>query len=137
MKRPFPVTLSIVLVLFLTSWNALRAWTSIAWQETLSEFAVQMLPIFSAGIGFLWFAIGTALFIGTWQKKAWSAKLLRGVAAGYTIWYWSERFLWQNPRANIPFTLVINLACLMIIYLASKSLLREAYERNIENPETE
>ncbi|HND47971.1 MAG TPA: hypothetical protein PLL95_05380, partial [Anaerolineales bacterium] len=63
--------------------------------------------------------------------------LLLGAAAGYTVWYWSERLIWQNPRPNIPFTIVINFACLIVIYFASKSLSREAYERNTENPAIE
>lgn len=137
MKRPFPVTLSIVLVLILASFNALRAWTSAAWQDIMMEFSVQMPPVFSAGMGVLWTVVGVILSIGIWQKKAWSAKMLLGAATGYTVWYWSERFIWQNPRQNIPFAVFINLVCLIIIYFASKSLSREAYERNTENPETE
>lgn len=137
MKRPFPVTLSIVLVLILTSFNVLRAWTSAAWQDIMTEFSVQIPPGFSAGMGVLWTVVGAILSIGIWQKKDWSAKMLLGTAAGYTVWYWSERFIWQNPRLNIPFAVFINLVCLIIIYFASKSLSREAYERNTENPETE
>jgi hypothetical protein len=137
MKRPFPVTLSIWLVLILSSWNALRAWTSIAWQNILTEFSVQVPPIISAIMGAFWFIIGTIVCFGIWQKRTWSMKLLLGAAAGYTVWYWSERLIWQNPRPNTPFAVAVNLACLIIIYFALKSLSREAHERNTENPATE
>jgi len=137
MKRPFAVTLTIWLVLILASWNVLRAWTSIAWQNVMMEFSAQLPPMISAIAGILWFLVGSVLLIGMWQKKVWSAKLLLGAAAAYTVWYWSERFIWQNPRPNIPFAVVANLVCLIIIYFASKSLSREAYERNTENPEVE
>ena len=137
MKRPFPVTLSIWLVLILASWNALRAWTSIAWQDVLTEFSVQMPPTLSAFASTLWLIIGITILMGVWQKKAWSKNLLLGAAAGYTVWVWSERLVWQNPRQNILFVVIINLACLIVIYFASKSLSREAYERNTENPEIE
>jgi hypothetical protein len=137
MKRPFSVTLSLWLVLILTLWNALRAWTSIAWQDVLMEYASTMSPQASAAVGALWFIIGGILAWSIWQKKAWSAKLLLGAATGYTVWYWSERLIWQNPRPNIPFAIVVHLACLIVIYFASKSLSREAYERNTENPEIE
>ncbi|GAB4567561.1 MAG: hypothetical protein Fur0017_08680 [Anaerolineales bacterium] len=137
MKRPFTVTLTIWLVLILASWNALRAWTSIAWQNILMEFSVQLPPMINTISGILWFLTGIVLLIGVWQKKAWSAKLLLGAATGYTVWYWSERLIWQNPRPNVLFAILVNLACLIVTYFASKSLSREAYERNTENPETE
>ncbi|GAB4398540.1 MAG: hypothetical protein OHK003_21020 [Anaerolineales bacterium] len=137
MKRPFTVTLTIWLVLILASWNALRAWTSIAWQTILMEFSVQLPPMINTISGILWFLTGIVLLIGVWQKKAWSAKLLLGAATGYTVWYWSERLIWQNPRPNVLFAILVNLACLIVTYFASKSLSREAYERNTENPETE
>lgn len=137
MKRPFTVTLTIWLVLILASWNALQAWTSIAWQNILMEFSVQLPPMINIISGILWFLTGIVLLIGMWQKKAWSAKLLLGAAVGYTVWFWSERFIWQNPRPNVLFVILVNLACLIVIYFASKSLSREAYERNTENPEIE
>ncbi len=137
MKRPFPVTLTVVLVLMLAVWNALRAWTSIRWQETLVEFGSNISPVLSAAFGVLWFVIGIVVLIGIWQRKPWSGKMLIGAAAGYTVWAWSGRFLWQTPRPDIVFTIIINLACLVLIYFTSKLLTREAYERNTENPEVE
>jgi hypothetical protein len=137
MKRPISVTLSVWLVLILAFWNALRAWTSLAWKSVLIEFSVQISPMFSAAMGVFWFIIGLILAWSIWQKKTWSAKFLLGTATGYSVWYWIERLVWQNPRPNIPFAVVVNLACLLVIYFASKSLSREAYERNTENPEIE
>ncbi len=137
MKRRFPVTLTIVLVLMLASWNALRAWTSIRWQETLSEFGAKASPAVSAAFGVLWFIIGITLLVGIWQRKPWSGKMLLGAAAGYTVWVWGGRFIWQTPRPDAVFTIIINLACLVLIYFTSKLLTREAYERDTENPEIE
>ena len=137
MKRPFSVTLSMWLVLILASWNALRSWTSLAWQDVLIEFSTQMPPTLIAFASLFWLMIGIVVWFGLWQKKAWSKNLLLGAATGYTVWYWSERLIWQNPRPNIPFAVIINLACLIVIYFTAKSLSREAYERNIENPAIE
>ena len=134
MKRPFSVTLSIWLVLILASWNALRAWTSLAWQDVLIEFSTQVPPTLIAFASLFWLMIGIVVWFGLWQKKAWSKNLLLGAATGYTVWYWSERLIWQNPRLNIPFAVFVNLVCLIVIYFAFKSLSREAYERNIEHP---
>ncbi len=137
MKRPFSVTLSMWLVLILASWNALRAWTSLAWQDVLIEFSTQMPPTLTAFASLFWLMIGIVVWFGLWQKKTWSKNLLLGAATGYTVWYWSERLIWQNPRPNIPFAVFVNLVCLIVIYFAFKSLSREAYERNIENPAIE
>ena len=137
MKRPFSVTLTGWVVLILTSWNAIRLWTSIAWSEVLTEFSVRIAPAASAVIAAIWVVGGLILLWSMWRKKAWSAKLLLGMAAAYTVWYWSERLIFQNPRTNVPFAVILNLILLVFIYFASRSLTREAYERNIENPKTE
>ena len=137
MKRPFSVTLSMWLVLILAFWNALRAWTALAWQDVLTEFSARMPATLIVFASLFWLMIGIVILLGIWQKKTWSKNLLLGAAAGYTVWYWSERLIWQNPRPNIPFAVIINLACLIVIYFTSKSLSREAYERNIENPAIE
>ncbi|GAB1472524.1 hypothetical protein MASR2M66_34020 [Chloroflexota bacterium] len=136
-KRPFSVTLTLALVLMLASWNALRAWTFILWQDILTETASRMPPFVGIAAGITWFIIGMVLLFGIWQKKAWSAKMLLGATAGYVVWVWGGRFIWQNPRPNIIFTVILNLVCLIPIYFTFKSLSREAYERNTENPKTE
>jgi hypothetical protein len=137
MKRPVSVTLTLWLVLILAIWNAVRAWTSIAWREVLLEYAVRQPPIAGILAGGLWFIMGLVLAWGIWRKKAWSGKWLPAAAAGYIFWYWFERFLWQNPRPNAPFAAAIQLAAAILVYSALKSLSREAYERNTENQTTE
>lgn len=137
MKRPFSATLSLAMVLILTTQNALRVWTSIAWSSVLTEFSARMAPMLSAGIGVFWTVTGAILLWGVWQKKAWAGKALFGSATGYTVWYWGERLFFQNPRPNAWFVVIVNLGVMIIILLATRSLLREAYERTIENPKTE
>ena len=137
MKRPFSVTLTGWVVLILTSCNAIRLWTSIAWNDVLIECSVRVAPTVSAVIAAIWVVGGVVLLWSMWRKKDWSAKFLLGMAAAYTVWYWSERLILQNPRANVPFAVILNLILLVFIYFASRSLTREAYERNIENPKTE
>lgn len=136
-KRPFSVTLSIWLVLILTTWNALRLWTSIAWRDVLVEYPLRMPPAASAVAGGLWFIIGGILAWGLWRDKMWTAKWLRIAALCYSAWYWSERLVWENPQPNSTFAAAATLACLTLIFIATKSMSREAYERNTENPATE
>ena len=133
-KPPFRVTLLLLLVLILTTWNAIRLWTAIAWHNILNEFSAQPTSTITAISGATWMVIGIILLWSIWQKKAWAAKLLLGTAAGYSVWYWSERLIWQNPHPNWLFAVIVNLVLIVFILFTIKSLMREAHERNIENP---
>jgi hypothetical protein len=133
-KPPFRVTLLLWLVLFLTAWNALRLWTAIAWHNVLNEFSTQPISTITAVSGAFWMVTGIILLWSIWQRKAWAAKLLLGASAGYTVWYWCERLIWQNPHPNWPFAVIVNLVLIVFILFTTKSLTREAHERKIENP---
>ncbi len=133
-RPPFRVTLLLWLVLFLTAWNALRLWTAIAWHNVLNEFSAQPFSTITAVSGAFWMVTGIVLLWSIWQKKAWAAKLLIGAAAGYTVWYWCERLVWQNPHPNWLFAVIVNLVSIIFILFTTKSLTREAHERKIENP---
>lgn len=137
MRRHFSVTLTGWTVLILAAWNALRLWTSLAWSGVLAEYPAQLPMTVSKAMTAFWLVGGLVLFWSIWQKKPWSVKLLIGMAAGYTVWYWSEHFLSQTPKPNTFFAVIVNLILLVIIFFATRSLSREAYERNIEHPKTE
>ena len=137
MKRPFSVTLTIVLVLMLAVWNAIRTFTSIQWHNTLNEYTSTSSFVFGTAFGVIWLIMSVVLLFGIWQKKPWSAKMLLGAAAAYTVWVWVGRFTRQTPAQDTGFTIIINLDCLILIYFTSKSLTREAYERDTKNPEVE
>lgn len=136
-KLSLRVTLLLWLVLSLITWNALRLWTSLAWRDVLNEFSVQPSPTVTALSGAIWVITGLILIWSIGQKKAWSAKLLLGASAGYTVWYWTERLVWQNPHPNWLFAVIVNLAALIFILFNIKSLSREAYEQKFENPTIE
>jgi hypothetical protein len=135
-KLPFRATLLLLLVLTFVAWNALRLWTALAWRDVLNEFSAQPTPMTAAVSGAIWMISGIILAWGVSQKKRWATKALFGVAAGYTVWYWSERFVWQNPHPNWQFAVVVNLALVVFILFATKPRSKEAYEQNIENQKT-
>ncbi len=122
-------TLLLLLVLSLIMWNSLRLWTALAWQEVLSEFQASPSPAVTAASAAFWIVIGSILFWGLLAKKTWSWKMLLGVAAGYSVWYWIERLVWHQPHPNGTFAVVVNLLALAIILFNKNSLSREAYER--------
>jgi hypothetical protein len=136
-KLPFRVTLLYWLVLTLSAWNGLRLWTALAWHNVLDEFSAQPTSMITAVSGAVWLVTGIILIWSMWQRKAWAAKLLPGAAAGYTVWYWSERLIWQSPHLNWPFAVIVNLALLVFILFTAKLLTREAHERKNENPKIE
>ena len=136
-KHPFRVTLLYWLVLSLSAWNGLRLWTALAWRNTLDEFSAQTTSTVIAISGAIWMVMGILLIWSIWQKKAWAAKLLLGAASAYTVWYWSERLILENPHPNWLFAVIVNLALLVFILFTAKSLTREAHERKNENPKIE
>jgi hypothetical protein len=125
MSRPISVTLTLVMVLILSIWNLIKTWTALAWQNVLTEFSVSLMPEIVAVVSIMWILVSLILFLGILQKKVWSKKVLVGTALSYTVWFWSERLIWQNPKTNTVFTILINLVILIIIYFAT----REAYEQ--------
>jgi hypothetical protein len=132
-KSLFRVTLMYWLVLILSAWNGLRLWTALAWQDVLTEFSASPPPFITAISSGVWLIVGIILLWGIWQKKAWAAHLLIGVASGYSVWYWVERLAWQSPHPNWLFVVIVNLAGILFILFNAKLLSREAHERKIEN----
>ncbi len=133
MNRPISVTLTLVMVLILTIWNLIKAWTALAWRSVLHEFSISLMPEITAVISIIWVAIGLVLMWVILQKKVWSKKMLVGTATSYTVWFWSERIIWQNSQTNTMFAVSINIILLIIIFFAT----REAYERTTENSTVE
>ncbi|MBI5352089.1 MAG: hypothetical protein HZB50_05580 [Chloroflexi bacterium] len=136
-KPSFRVTLLVLMVLSITIWNALRVWTAFAWTDILSEFSSQPTFIVTAISGAIWSVVGIILVWGIWQRKIWAAKWLLGASAGYTVWNWTERLIWQSPHPNWGFAVIVNLVVLGFILFTTKSLSREAYEQKNENPTSE
>ena len=128
-KIPIRVSLLLCLLALFTAWNLLRAWTARAWQEALQEFSSKSASGVIFWSGAVWALLGLILFWGIWQEKAWAKRLLLGAAAGYTVWYWAGRLLWQMPRPNWLFAVILNLVLIIFIVYTTKSPLREAYER--------
>jgi hypothetical protein len=133
-KFPLRVTLLYIVVLTLSAWNGLRLWTALAWHSILNEFSARPTPIITAVSGAIWLITGVILLWSIWQKKAWAAKLLLSAAAGYSIWYWGERLIWQNPHPNWLFAVIVNLVLLVFILSTARLITREAHERKNENP---
>ena len=132
--QPLPrATPLLLVVLSLTVWQALRIQTALAWYDLLQEFAPRPGPIYTAVTGAFWFAVGAWLLWRIWRRQSRTANLLLVAAVGYTIWYWADRLILQAPRANWPFTLVLNIVLLAyVLALAIPRITsREIIERGV------
>jgi len=130
-KRPFRATILLALVLLLTIWNALRAWTAFSWRNVLTEFSGG--PLYIGVSGLIWVGIGIWLLLSLWRKKANARMLLFASAASYSVWVWIERLFIQTPRENWLFALIVNLVLLSFVLFASNFWKREAHERKSED----
>lgn len=130
-KRPFHVTILLSLVLLLTVWNALRAWTAFAWRNMLTEFSGD--PLYIGVSGLIWLGIGIWLWLSLLQEKSNARIRLLASATSYSAWIWIDRLFVQTPRENWPFALVMNLVLLSFVLFTSNYWKREAHERKPED----
>lgn len=128
-KFPFRVTLLLCLVLLFTTWHILQIWTALAWRDILSNLSAQPAVWIIVLSGIVWTLTGVFLIWSIWQGKAWAKILLFGSTAGYTVWYWGKQLIWQIPRPNWLFAVILNLLLIIFIIYTTKLPTREAYER--------
>lgn len=130
MKRfPFRVTLVLCMVLIITALSMIQTGTAIAWRRVLLEFEVSPHPSITAASGIVWGILGLINLSAIWQKRSWAGKLVFGSAAGYTLWFWVAKLIWQAPHPNWAFAVILNLFSLGLILYSYKTLSREAYEQ--------
>jgi len=115
MKHPFSVTILVWLVLSLTVWSGLRLYSAIRWWNTLIEFAAQPGPWYIAISAGVWLIVGLVLLLGMWQANAWIRYALLGAGAIFTVWFWSDRFLFQTSNTNWLFALITNILLMIIL----------------------
>jgi len=80
--------------------------------------------------------VSMLLIWGLWQTRAWVRYALLGTGAAFTVWYWSDRYLFQMADVNWPFALVVNvlLLIILIVYVFTPDTItylskREAHDR--------
>ena len=136
--HPFGITFLAVFVICAAAWNGLRLGEAIFFWKTFAGYGAYPLYILLSG-GF-WLIAGLLLLWGLWQGKTWGWLAAIGCAAGYTIWYWVDRLVLQQPHANWPFALVANIVLLLLflipLCLSNTRLFfqRDIYERKPQDP---
>jgi hypothetical protein len=126
-RRPLRATLLLWLVLFLISYNALRLWTAISWSSVLSEANSRPGWVGNALIGGLWICCGFTAAYGIFTKTSWARSGVIGLSIAYIAGYWIERLVWQAPRPNWLFALILQIGLLTFILYASSGVNRESH----------
>jgi len=109
---PGPVRVLIVLAALLAAWGATRVSAAAIFWNVLRQYPMHGGPLYPACSGAFWLlgALWAIWSLLTRRRRAW--QLAAGVLGGYVVWYWLDRLLWQSPRPNWPFALVLSLVWL-------------------------
>ena len=110
--RPIGITVLTIFVFALTAWNGLRFGESLFFWNTLKAYDVS--PLYISISGGTWCMIGLVLTWNLWQGKARSWIAVLCASAGYTLWYWLDRLVFQNYHSNWPFILPTNIVLILL-----------------------
>lgn len=119
-KRPFVVTLLILLVLSYTTlgWlgfiEALRHW------DFLQEIPLAVPPLYLASRSAFWGLIGLPLIWGLWVGRVWAWYAAQIAAGLYAFYYWLDRLFIAHPSAiaeRWPFAIGLTVSCLADIFV--------------------
>jgi predicted permease len=107
-------TFLIILILCLAAWNGLRMSEAIFFWNSLEEYGAHPLYILMSGV--TWLLIGLILGWSLWKGKNRGRIITLSIAVSYSTWYWLDRIVLQKPHANWLFSLIVNIALLLIIF---------------------
>ena len=116
-KRPFIVTILIVVVLIFTTLNALRFFSSIDSWTFLNQSPVGVPIGYFAATGAFWALAGLPLAIGLFFGRHWSLRLAQVLVLLYAVYYWSDRLWIAEPNAiAVRVLFALGLTLFLIIY---------------------
>jgi hypothetical protein len=117
-RRPFSVTLLVLLVLIVAVFNLIRMLQTLTGWEFLTEL-MQISPVYLAASGLIWGVAGLLLAIWTWLGARRASRLIRLAIPMYSLYYWLDRlFLSGYPERNVnwPFSAGVNLLIFLWSY---------------------
>jgi hypothetical protein len=92
-RRPFAVTILIVVVLIFTSLNILRMITAISDRDFLNSLPMAVPVIYLITSGAIWGGIGIILVLGLLDGRKWSLQMAQVITILYTVYYWVDRWI--------------------------------------------
>ena len=133
-RRPFRITLFVILILFLALWNGFRLGQAIFFWKTLHEYNAS--PWYIAISGGFWLLGGLALAWALWLGKPWAWIVSVAGAAGYASWSWIDKLVIQKTHTAgwlLPVTDVFVGALVFIILFSSRT--RQYFRKEPHGPE--
>ena len=119
-KRPFPVTCLIALVLTLTVTQLLRAWAALSAFNFYSEM-LELSPAYFVLSGLTWGVLGIWLAGGLWRGAAWAPRAARLGLVAFAVIGWLDRLLLQaqGPQTiSWAFQLAVTTILLITVFAA-------------------
>jgi hypothetical protein len=123
-KRPtrsLNVTIITLFVLFITIWNALRAFSAVANWQILIEYKAESAYILATGL--IWSLTGLGFIISILKQDRFSIRSGLVISGLFYLWYWCDRLFIQSSQApNVLFSAVFStvlLAVFVIILITS------------------
>ena len=107
------ITLILVVVLIITVWNFVRAWTGISWSDALEAYARRPGALYVSLSGGTFALLGSSILWAFLRRLAWAPMALLVGAWTYVLWIWADKLIFQTQeRANWPFAAVLTAAFL-------------------------
>lgn len=104
MKRPFNVTIILVVVLIFSLLNALRLAAAILGWHTLTGLPLKVPVLYLTLTGAFWTITGFSLAVGLYMRRRWSAWMAWGAAILYPLYYWIDRLFVADRSAIVSRT---------------------------------
>ncbi len=118
-KRSFGVTLLIWLVLSLSVWGLVRLLAALRWWDVLYEFDAHLSSLYLSITGAGWVVVGGVLLWGIFSGKWWTRFAIPISIFLWLMEYWIERILFESPRANLSFALIVSILLLTVILVSA------------------
>jgi len=99
LKRPFNVTIILVVVLIFSLLNLLRLVAAILGWHTLAGLPLKVLLLYLILTAAFWTLTGFSLAVGLYLRRRWSAWLAWGAVILYPLYYWIDRLFIADRSA--------------------------------------
>ena len=114
-KRPFSVTILIMIVLFLMLSSSLRIFAIAQNWNILIMYNAQPGPIYMIVSSFAWLIISTILLVSIIKRTSGTPILTYAATGLFIIWYWIDRIIFQHRENGNLFPIIGT--CIMIILI--------------------
>jgi hypothetical protein len=132
-RRPFSVTLLIILGLSIVGFNLVRLTQTLS-QWTFLNALRSYLPAYLALTAIAWGSIGLTIVWGLWTGKHWAPNVVRIGYVIFLIYYWLDTLLVTNPAgrgSNQALIICLQIISLVFVFgIFASPATKKYYRRN-------